>query len=144
MSLELEVTPESAGWGYSCLRVLTLGPGESTEFDTGGDEVIVVPLSGAADLTVEDEAYTLTGRADVFAGPTDAPYVPPQTSVALSSAAGGRFALCGARTDGRLGVSYLPAAEVPVELRGAGQSSRQVRNFGTPARWTPPRSSPAR
>ena len=27
---------------------------------------------------------------------------------------------------------YLPAAKVPVELRGAGQSSRQVRNFGTP------------
>ena len=30
--------------------------------------------------------------------------------------------------------------EVPVELRGAGRSSRQVHNFGTPGRrWTPSR-----
>jgi 5-deoxy-glucuronate isomerase len=27
---------------------------------------------------------------------------------------------------------YLPAAEVPVELRGAGSCSRQVNNFGVP------------
>ena len=27
---------------------------------------------------------------------------------------------------------YVAAEQVPVELRGAGQSSRQVRNFGTP------------
>ena len=28
--------------------------------------------------------------------------------------------------------AHIPAAEVPVELRGAGRSSRQVHNFGTP------------
>jgi 5-deoxy-glucuronate isomerase len=27
---------------------------------------------------------------------------------------------------------YIPAADTPVELRGAGRSSRQVHNFGTP------------
>ena len=44
-----------------------------------------------------------------------------------------------------LPLRYLPAAKVPVELRGAGQSSRQVRNFGTPdALRRPARSSPAR
>ncbi len=132
MSLELEVTPESAGWDYSGLRIVTLGPGEAGEFDTRGDEVIVLPLSGGADLTAGGEAYTLSGRADVFAGPSDALYLPPQTTVAINSAAGGRFALCAARTEEDLGVSYLPAAAVPVELRGAGQCSRQVRNFGVP------------
>ena len=35
-------------------------------------------------------------------------------------------------SDVALPAHYGPVAEVPVELRGAGQSSRQVRNFGTP------------
>jgi 5-deoxy-glucuronate isomerase len=32
----------------------------------------------------------------------------------------------------RLEPAYLPKHDVPVELRGAGQSSRQVNNFGVP------------
>ena len=132
MSVELEVTPESAGWGFSGLRVLALGPGEAVDLDTGGDEVIVLPLSGGAEVGVDDASYALIGRADVFAGPTDALYLPPQTSLAITSAAGGRFALCAARTATELPIRYLPAAGVPVELRGAGQCSRQVRNFGIP------------
>ena len=45
-----------------------------------------------------------------------------------------RVAVCLARADGGIGIParYLPAAEVPVELRGAGIASRQVRNFGVP------------
>lgn len=129
---ELEVTPESAGWGFSGLRILALDPGERAEFDTGADEVIVLPLSGRADLTAAGEPYALRGRRDVFAGPSDALYLPPQTAATITSISGGRFALCAARTDQRLGVSYLPADDVPVEFRGAGQCSRQVRNFGVP------------
>ena len=34
-SFDLVITPESAGWGYSSLRVVTLAPGQSIEFDTG-------------------------------------------------------------------------------------------------------------
>jgi len=52
--------------------------------------------------------------------------------VTVRSAAAARFALCGARTQSALPLRYLAATQVPVELRGAGQSSRQVRNFGTP------------
>ncbi|MFD8816551.1 hypothetical protein ACFV23_34985, partial [Streptomyces sp. NPDC059627] len=33
---DLLVTPESAGWGYSGLRVLTLAPGETHALSTGG------------------------------------------------------------------------------------------------------------
>jgi 5-deoxy-glucuronate isomerase len=68
----------------------------------------------------------------VFAGPTDVAYLAPGSSAELYSEAGGRFALCGARTDSGAESRYLAAEAVPVELRGAGQSSRQVRNFGTP------------
>jgi 5-deoxy-glucuronate isomerase len=129
---DLEVTPESASWGFSGLRVLTLEAAGTHTLHTGGDEVLVVPLSGAVSVEVDGAHLDLDGRADVFAGPTDFAYLPVDHVATLHSAAGGRFALCGSRTDKVLPFRYGPAAKVPVELRGAGQSSRQVRNFGTP------------
>lgn len=129
---DLEVTPESAGWGYSGLRVVTLAAAEEHRFSTGADEVVVVPLEGAASVEADGSHLDLAGRRDVFAGPTDFAYLPPGVTATVHSDRGGRFALCAARTDRRLPVRYGPAADVPVELRGAGRSSRQVRNFGTP------------
>ncbi|MET1005833.1 MAG: 5-deoxy-glucuronate isomerase [Propionibacteriaceae bacterium] len=129
---DLEITPESAGWGYSSLRILTLSANGSHTFDTGPDEIVLVPLSGSAVVEVDRAIIELDGRRDVFAGPTDFAYLPIQSHATISSHDGGRFALTGARTDRVLPFRYGPAASVPVELRGAGQSSRQVRNFGTP------------
>jgi 5-deoxy-glucuronate isomerase len=129
---EVEVTPESAGWGYSSLKIIALDPAGSHTFDTGPDEVIVLPLYGSVAVDVDDEHCVLDGRPSVFDGPTDVVYVGCGKSVTLRSEGGGRFALCGARTQSALPVRYLAASQVPVELRGAGQSSRQVRNFGTP------------
>ena len=127
----LEVTPESAGWGHSSLRVLELGPGGSQIIDTGPDELLVVPLAGGLVVECDGETIPLAGRSDVFAGPTDFAYLPPGTTAGLHSRGGGRFALCGARARRRLPVRYGPAAGVPVELRGAGRCSRQVNNFAT-------------
>jgi 5-deoxy-glucuronate isomerase len=129
---ELEVTPESAGWGYSSLKIISLEREGSHGFDTGPDEVIVLPLNGSVAVDVADAHCELDGRASVFDGPTDLVYVGSGQTVSLRSAGGGRFALCGARTQLGLPLRYLAASQVPVELRGAGQSSRQVRNFGTP------------
>jgi 5-deoxy-glucuronate isomerase len=129
---DLEITPESAGWGYSSLRILTLPANGTHTFDTGPDEIVVVPLSGSAVVEVDRAFLELDGRTDVFAGPTDFAYLPIASHATISSHQGGRFALTGARTDRVLPFRYGPVGKVPVELRGAGQSSRQVRNFATP------------
>jgi 5-deoxy-glucuronate isomerase len=129
---DLVVTPASAGWGYSSLRTLTLTPGAGHEVRCDGEEIVVVPLSGGATVTTAGETFTLTGRPDVFAGPTDIVYLPAGSTATLTSTEGGRYALCGAVSEAALPAHYGAVSEVPVELRGAGQSSRQVRNFGTP------------
>lgn len=129
---DLEITPATAGWAYSSLRTLTLAPGESRTVATGDEEMMVVPLAGPGGVRVAcgDEAYELAGRRDVFAGATDVAYLPVGATATLTSAAGCRLALTGARTSVALPFRYVPVGDVPVELRGAGQASREVRNFG--------------
>jgi 5-deoxy-glucuronate isomerase len=133
----LALTPEQAGWAYTGLRVLDLPPGGAHRLDTGEDEVIVLPLSGACRVEVDGGglagvAFELAGRASVFAGPTDCVYAPREAALTVSSQTGGRFAFPAARAAKRLAPRYVPAGAVPVELRGAGSCSRQVNNFGTP------------
>ena len=131
------VSPEQAGWTYSGLRILELGAGEVHEFDTGEDELIVLPLAGACTVAVNTGAgatasFEVQGRADVFSRVTDFVYAPREATVAVTSQAGGRFALPSARAGRRLPARYGAAEDVPVELRGAGPASRQVNNFCSP------------
>ena len=128
----LVITPETADWGYSSLRVLELAPGGSATFATGEDEMVVLPLSGAATVACDGETFELAGRRGVFTRVTDFAYVPRDAEVTVSSTSGGRFALPGARASRRFPARYGPAEKVSVELRGAGQSSRQVNNFCMP------------
>jgi len=128
----LVITPRTAGWGYSSLRVLTLGAGERATFPTGEDETVVLPLSGACVVACDGERFELQGRESVFSRVTDFAYVPRDAEVTVSSAVGGRFALPAARATKRLLARYGPAEGVQVELRGAGQASRQVNNFCNP------------
>jgi 5-deoxy-glucuronate isomerase len=130
--VNVNVTPESAGWEYSGLRVFELEPGGFERFDSGEHELIVLPLEGACSVTCDGERHELAGREDVFSARTDFVYVPRDTSVEVASEGGGRFALPSARAERRLAARRVAAEEVPVELRGAGQASRQVNNFCSP------------
>ena len=126
------VTPESAGWTYSGLGVVELGPGGSVSWETGPAETLVLSLSGSCDVTCDGETLTVQGRPDVFSGPSDFVYVPRDARVEISSPGGGRFALPSAVCERRLPFRHQSADRVPVELRGAGAASRQVNNFCTP------------
>ena len=128
----LEITPKSAGWGYSGLRILALEPGQGETLDSDDSEFVVLSLGGSAEVTVDGQTYALEGREHVFAGPSDAVYAPRESELTVASAAGGRFALASSRCEHRLAAAHLAKADVPVEMRGAGQSSRQVNNFGVP------------
>jgi len=129
----LVITPKTAGWGYSSLRILELEAGGSATFATSEDEAVVLPLEGGCTVVCDGQEFALTGRRNVFSRVTDFAYVPRDAEVTVSSKSGGRFALPAARATRRLQPRYGPAEGVSVELRGAGQSSRQVNNFCMPA-----------
>ena len=126
------VDPAEAGWAYSGLRVLELAPGGERTFETGPDEMLVLPLAGGCTVSCAGRTAELDGRSSVLSGPTDFAYLPVGSTVTVSSVDGGRFALPAARASRRLEFRVQPAAKVPVELRGAGSCSRQVNNFCTP------------
>ncbi|MDI9894551.1 5-deoxy-glucuronate isomerase [Rhodococcus sp. IEGM 1381] len=128
---DVAVTPESADWTESSLWTITLAPGESVDLNSAENEIMIVPLSGSATVTSEGTKFDLVGRASVFDGPTDFVYVGRDSVYAISTVDGGRFALCGARAGNTLPFRYVPAVDISVELRGAGNCSRQVHNFGT-------------
>ncbi|SCL34766.1 5-deoxyglucuronate isomerase [Micromonospora rhizosphaerae] len=138
----VSITDATPGWRHTSLRVAELAPGEQVAVDLGETEVVVVPLRGgcvvsAVDGGGERHEAELAGRADVFAGPTDVAYVPRGSQLTARNDGSGpaRVALCGATATKRATTPpfrHLAAADVPVELRGAGTASRLVRNFGVP------------
>jgi 5-deoxy-glucuronate isomerase len=136
VSIEPGVTAGGA-WRHTGLRVAVLAEGQSVTVATGDCEYLVLPLSGgAAAVSVEVDgaaaAYDLRGRASVWAGASDLVYVPRDATVTVTSVGGGRVALPFARARARRPVCRVAAAAVPIELRGAGSCSREVRNFGVP------------
>ena len=129
----VRITPELAHWGYSGLRVLDLAAGDTEFGDTGGDEMIVLPLAGSCTVDTDAGGADLAGRVNVFSSVTDCAYVPRDTAYRISSNGGARFALACARSQAEgLPFRHVKANEVRVELRGAGACSRRVSNFGTP------------
>ena len=89
----------------------------------------MLPIEGSFEVTVDGQRLTLAGRPNVWAGPSDFVYAPPGSSIEVTSAGGGRFAIATARARARYPVRHVPASAVAVEMRGAGACSREVRNF---------------
>jgi 5-deoxy-glucuronate isomerase len=122
------------GWKHAGLRVRELRAGVPVILEASDRERMFVPLQGGAALrwaspTGEGELI-LRGRRSVFDGPTDVAFVGSQTSVEVEGT--GRLAIAEAVATSERPVAYLPREDVPVELRGAGRSTRQVHNFGVP------------
>ena len=125
----VNVTPESAGWTESSLQVLELDDSQTAELHTRDTEVMILPLAGGGTVECNGSTFELSPRASVFDGPSDMVYLGIDQEYLLSGA--GRFAICGARAKRSFPNRRVAAAEVAVELRGAGNCSRQVHNFGT-------------
>lgn len=128
----VDLSRHGAAWDHTSLRVVELAPGRQVAIDTGDEEVLILPLAGSCRVEVGDEGFDLAGRTGVFTGPSDFAYAPIESTLTITSADGGRFALPGAKAKKRLTARYQPADAIPIELRGAGSCSRQIVNVCTP------------
>ncbi len=124
---ELQVTAESAGWDFSGLSVLALGPGESRTIATGDTELAVLPLAGSCVVEVDHHSFAVDGRAGVFSGVAGFAYVPIDSEARISGS--GEIAVCSAKARRRIEPYMVKAADIPIEVRGGGVGTRQINNF---------------
>ena len=125
------VTPEAAGWRYLSFEVRTLT--EATALGGSARETAVVALGGGqfrlGDLEVP-------GRVSVWDGLPWAVYLPPGWTDELVPSAGAvKVAIASAPASGR-STSRRPVRigpeDVTVEVRGAGNATRQITHIITP------------
>lgn len=137
---DLDLTPEDAGWAWTGLRIRRLEPGRAQTLLSGDSELFVLPLTGSLIVEVDHDGpgpqrFELAGRESVFTAVSDFAYVGRDSTFRLVSALGAEVALPSARCASRRPPVYGAAADVPVEVRGAGPATRQVTNFGVPGVW---------
>ena len=122
------VTPEIAGWRYLSFAVHDL----SSPMRVGGPglETAIIGLAGGA-FRVGD--LELPGRASVWDGLPSAVYLPPGVAATVEGSV--TIAVAQAPASGRVGGEApirIGPEEVHVEVRGAGNATRQVNHIITP------------
>ncbi len=132
--IRLAVDPGTmSDWAYTGLYVVDLGTGGTRTLTLDGQEALVIPLSAVVDVTVADQTHHLE-RTDVFAGVADSVYAPLGEPITLAGT--GRVALATAVATTPYPAAFLPATEVPIAPRGAGNMTRLVRNIAMPGSFS--------
>jgi len=126
-----DVTPERAGWRYLSFSVHTV----VGELHVGGPgrETAVVALAGGPFRVGSVE---LPGRASVWEGLPSAAYLPPGVTATVAAVDGLlTVAVATAPSSGRTTASDIVCIgpeDVAVEVRGAGNATRQINHIITP------------
>jgi 5-deoxy-glucuronate isomerase len=120
-----DVRADKAGWKYLSFAVLAFDHGEVLEESTGGEEVVIVPLTGHATVFYESETHMI-GRDDVFRELTDIVYLPPQTGYRIVATERCEVAIGGAPASGRLPPRLIRREETPGFVRGGANVKRGV------------------
>ena len=133
----LAIDAQRAGWRYLSFSVLRVEPGASVPLGHEADEVAIVTLSGGVTIDVGQQRYELPGRTSVWDGKPWSLYLPPG-GPATAHAAGrdAVLAVASAPPSGRPGLRLRPIVitpdDVAIEVRGAGNATRQVNHIITP------------
>ncbi len=131
--VRLAVDPSTRdGWTWTGLQIIDLDGGPYS-LTLDAQEALVIPLVADATVTVAGESHHLT-RTSVFDHVADTLYVPTAETITLEGR--GRVALATATTTTTYLVAFLPAADVPVATRGAGNMTRLVRNYAMPGSFS--------
>ena len=127
----LDITPESAGWGYVGFAVDRLDAGDVMENQTGDRELCLVVLGGKVDITVGSERFVDVGeRQSVFddIGP-HAIYMPPGITFKIAAKQNAELAFCTAPGKGTFPVRHITPEMTEIIERGSGTNLRLVRNI---------------
>ncbi len=132
------ITPHSAGWKYLGLTIINIEAGKNFLVDESilsQSEGALIPLNLTnLQVEVDDHAFTLQGRVGVFESPSDWIFCSPGARIEISSTTSGEIAIATAVAETKFPTRYVEAIS-EVEIRGAGQATREVRPFMHPEQF---------
>jgi len=131
-ALRTNITPETVGWKYLTFQIHAMSPGQRFRAESLSRELCMVFLSGDAEVTVNGQKWSFTGRRDVFAGLPYAAYVPPDHSYEVTAKSGLELAVGMAPAKGGLAPRLITPDEVKVEIRGGHNVTRQISHILDP------------
>jgi 5-deoxy-glucuronate isomerase len=120
-----DMSPESVGWRYLSSRIVVLGPGETFEGDTGGNEIAIVPLVGSGTFTFGGTVHAVA-RTDVFRAKPHVLYLPPGSAYSIGAVDAFEVAIGEAPATGRFPARLYTPGELPAFGRGGANVSRGV------------------
>jgi 5-deoxy-glucuronate isomerase len=120
------VTPADAGWERVSFRLDLLDAGGSVDRVADGEEIALVPISGRLKVDALGTSWTLGNRGSVFDGPPEALYLPLGTDYRVEAEIATEWATCGAACERVLQPKLVTSGDYSVEIRGAGNATRQV------------------
>ncbi|MEX0599139.1 MAG: 5-deoxy-glucuronate isomerase [Rhodothermales bacterium] len=129
----VEVTPERAGWELIRFQSRRLTAGASWNDATGGDELALVVLGGTIDVDSSRGSWTGVGRRkNVFDGLPYALYLPRKTDFTITAASDAEYAVARVPTGEDHSPQLVTPADVPVEIRGGDNATRQINGIIPP------------
>lgn len=122
----LRFTRESVQWEWMSMSARRLGPGESYESTTKGEEAAFVILGGRCSANWGRGAQAIGGRKDVFDGFPYCLYLPNGHSVKFKADTVCEIAECRVPSDAKREPRLVEPKDVVCSLRGGGNASRQI------------------
>ncbi len=128
------LTPEQAGWTYLHFAARRMRPGQVWEHDTQGYEYGIVLLGGQVRVRLDDgtEWGPVGQRRHVFEGLPHALYLPRNTRFRLEALTEVDLAWAWVETDQDHPARWIRPEDITVEIRGAGNATRQINNIIPP------------
>jgi len=130
----VRVDPAQAGWRYLSFAARHLAPHEILELDSSQENAIVVVSGGDIRIDADKgKSFFLGGRPSPFEGQPSAAYLPAGNGGRIVGA-DSLVAVASAPTNGVSAGDpiVITPAEVAVEIRGAGNATRQINHIIKP------------
>lgn len=129
----IHVDPASAGWEFIALTVHRLESGTPLAIESDGTEYAVVLLSGQCTVSHDSQVYDLGPRGNLFDDPPWAFYAPVGSTCAVTVESTTEIAICRSHATKAYPPRKIAPADVAIEIRGAGNASREIRHVIKPA-----------
>ncbi len=128
----IHVDTVSADWEFIGLTIHRLELGAPLSIESDESEYAIVLLAGACTITHESNRISLGPRANMFDAPPWAYYLPLGSTCSVEVESTTEIAICRSKATVAYPPKLITPDDVSVEIRGAGNASREIRHLIKP------------